>query len=308
MTIARDLLLRAADNEWLADQMSRRAFARRAVRRFMPGETLDDALQAAATLAAQRLGTLITQLGEGVTTASEAAAVRDHYLDAFDQISARKLPTAISVKPTQIGLGQSAAECRAHLVALADRAEATGATLWVDMEDSVYVDRTLDLYRAAIERHPRAGLAVQAYLRRTPGDLERLLPLKPTIRLVKGAYAEPPAIAFPDKREVDLAFFALGRQLLEAAAKGQATPIFGTHDMVLVERLVASARELGVPDGGYEIHMLYGIATQSQHALVSHGRVVKTLISYGSAWFKWYMRRLAERPANLWFVMRSVLR
>ncbi len=286
--------------------MSERAFARRAVRRFMPGETLEAALGAAEALAAQGLGTLLTQLGEGVTTEAAAAQVRDHYLEVFDRIRARNLPTWVSVKPTQLGLDQSLDSCRAHLLALADRAEATGSILWIDMEDSSYVDRTLELYRVVHARHPRAGLALQSYLRRTPRDLEGLLPLRPTIRLVKGAYAEPPTLAFAAKREVDLAYFALGRRLLETAAAGGAFPVFGTHDMVLVDRLVASARELGVADGHYEIHMLYGIGTANQHSLARHGRTVKTLISYGHAWFKWYMRRLAERPANIWFVMRSV--
>lgn len=307
MSLARSLLLRAAESPWLARQMSERAFAQRAVRRFMPGETLDAALAAAEALAAQGLGTLVTQLGEGIRLETEATAVRDHYLDVFDRIRARGLPTWISVKPTQLGIDLSLDACRAHLLALADRAEQTGSVLWIDMEESSYVDRTLELYRQVHARHPRAGLALQAYLRRTPGDLDALLPLRPTIRLVKGAYAEPAAMAFPAKREVDLAYYALGRRLLEAASRGEATPIFGTHDMVLVDRLVAAARELGVPDGKYEIHMLYGIATASQHALVGHGRTVRTLISYGSAWFKWYMRRLAERPANVWFAMKSVV-
>jgi len=306
-SIARSLLLQAANSPWLARQVSRRAFAQRAIRRFMPGETLDDALAAAEALAAQKLGTLVTQLGENLTRPEEAATVRDHYLEVMSRIHERGLPTAVSVKPTQLGLDFSPAECRAHLLALADRAEATGTTLWIDMEDSSYVDRTLDLYRAVLTKHPRGGLALQAYLRRTPSDLDALLPLKPTIRLVKGAYAEPPSLAFPAKRETDLAYYALGRRMLEAAAQGGATPIFGTHDMVLVDRLVEAARELGVPDGRYEIHMLYGIGTDHQHALVRHGRVVRTLISYGHAWFKWYMRRLAERPANVWFVMRSML-
>lgn len=305
-SIARSLLLQAANSPWLAHQMSKRAFARRAVRRFMPGEELEDALAAAETLATQKLGSLVTQLGENLTRPAEAVAVRDHYLHVLDRIRERGLPTEISVKPTQLGLDLSAESCRAHVLALAERAQATGTTLWLDMEDSRYVDRTLDLYRAVLERHPGGGLALQAYLRRTPADLDALLPLRPTIRLVKGAYAEPPSLAFPAKRETDLAFFALGRRLLEAAAKEQAKPIFGTHDPLLIDRLVATAHELGVSDGRYEVHMLYGIATERQHALVREGRVVRTLISYGHAWFKWYMRRLAERPANVWFVLRSV--
>jgi proline dehydrogenase len=307
MSIARSLLLQAADSPWLARQMSERAFARRAVRRFMPGDTLDDALAAARALAAHRLGSLVTQLGEGITKASQAEAVRDHYLEVFDRIRAAGLPTWVSVKPTQLGLDLSTSGCKAHLVALADRAERAGSLLWIDMEDSRYVDATLDLYRAVRERQPRAGLALQAYLRRTPADLEALLPLRPTIRLVKGAYNEPATLAFSDKRETNLAYYRLGRRLLEAAAAGSAFPVFGTHDRALIGRLVAAARELAVDDGKYEIHMLYGIATATQHALVSQGRVVKTLISYGQAWFKWYMRRLAERPANVWFALRSLV-
>jgi proline dehydrogenase len=306
MSIARTLLLQAADSPWLARQMSDRAFARRAVRRFMPGDTLGDALGAARTLTAQRLGSLVTQLGEGAVEASQADAVRDHYLEVFDRIRAAGLPTWVSVKPTQLGLDLSLPACKGHVLALADRAEASGSLLWIDMEDSRYVDQTLELYRAARERHPRVGLAIQAYLRRTPADLTGLLPLRPTIRLVKGAYNEPAAVAFTDKRETDLAYFGLGRRLLEAAAGGGAFPVFGTHDALLIDRLVAAARELAVADGKYEIHMLYGIGTATQLALASQGRTVKTLISYGPAWFKWYMRRLAERPANVWFALRSL--
>lgn len=307
MSIARSLLLQAANSPWLAHQMSERAFARRAVKRFMPGETLDDALGAAQSLATRKIGTIVTQLGEALTTAAEAEAVRDHYLEVFDRIKSRNLPTWVSVKPTQLGLDLSVDLCKSHLVALADRAEATGSILWLDMEDSRYVDPTLDLFRLVQTRHPRAGIAIQAYLRRTPADIEALLPLRPTIRLVKGAYMENPTVAFASKRETDIAYFDLGRKLLEVAARGGAFPIFGTHDTVLIDRLVAAAKELGVRDGAYEIHMLYGIKAAEQEALARQGHMVKTLISYGSAWFKWYMRRLAERPANVWFVLKNMI-
>jgi proline dehydrogenase len=308
MSLSRTLLLQAADSPWLASQMSRRAFARRAVKRFMPGEHLDDALRAAEGLAAQGLGSLVTQLGEGITRADQAEAVRDHYLEVFDRVRAGGLPTWVSVKPTQLGLNLSQTACEAHVAALADKAEATGSSLWIDMEESAYVDRTIALYRLARSRHRRAGIALQAYLRRTPGDLDALLPLEPSIRLVKGAYREPPTLAFAAKRETDLAYYALARRLLDAAAAGRCFPVFGTHDMLLVDRLVAAAREQGVADGAYEIHMLYGIGTGNQLALARQGHTVKTLISYGEAWFKWYMRRLAERPANIWFVVKSVVR
>jgi proline dehydrogenase len=307
MSVARSVLLALSHNRWLAHRVMRRPFARRAVRRFMPGEELEDALGAATTLAGEGLGAVLTQLGENLESLEEADAVRTHYLDAFDRIAARGLGAAVSVKPTQLGLDHSMDACAGHLEALARRAEATGSMLWMDMEDSSYVDRTLELYRAVRAGHARVGLALQAYLRRTPADLETLLPLRPIVRLVKGAYREPAQVAYPAKRDVDAAYAALAERLLVGAAAGSVLPIFGTHDLRLVERITRRAAELGVPDGDYEIHMLYGIRMADQRALVAAGRTVATLISYGAAWFPWYMRRLAERPANLWFAVRSLL-
>lgn len=306
MVLARKVLLSLAKNRWLADRVMTRPFAKRAVKRFMPGEQLSDALAASQALSADRLGSIVTRLGENLASPDEADAVRDHYLDVLSEISARKLNSHISVKPTQLGLDFSLDRCGSHMEVLATRAEAVGTIFWIDMEDSSYVDRTLDLYRRLKAKHPKVGLALQAYLRRTPEDLASLLPLSPIIRLVKGAYAEPAHVAFAEKRDTDLAFYELGCQLLAAAAKGQALPIFGTHDLLLVDRLVTKAASLGVQDGDYEIHMLYGIRMSEQRALAARGRTVKTLISYGSSWFPWYMRRLAERPANVWFVARSM--
>jgi proline dehydrogenase len=307
MSLARSLLLRAADSAWLADQMTRRTFARRAVRRFMPGEALDDALGAARTLQSAGMGTLVTHLGEALATREEAAEVRDHYLAVFDAVRQRGLSTWVSVKPTQLGLDLSPDLCRTYLLELADKAEQSGSSLWLDMEDSRYVDRTLELYRAVKARNRAAGIAIQAYLRRTAEDVDALLEVTPAIRLVKGAYAEPASVAFAEKTETDRNFFQVGRKLLEAAGRGQALPVFGTHDMSLVDRLVEAAGRMGLPNRAYEIHMLYGIRTADQQRLVREGRTVKVLISYGAAWFKWYMRRLAERPANVLFMMRSMV-
>ena len=306
MSIARNVLLRLSKSRWLAGRVMTRPFVKRAVKKFMPGEELGDALEAAEALRGRRLGTVLTKLGENLTAQGEADAVRDHYLEVIGQVAARRLDAHVSVKPTQLGLDFSQPSCAEHLAALARAAEAKGIYFWLDMEDSSYVDRTLELYRGLRARHERVGLALQAYLRRTPQDLAGLLPLRPTIRLVKGAYAEPPHVAFPAKRDTDLAYFDLAGQLLEAAAAGRALPIFGTHDMALVERIVGRAATLGVANGGYEIHMLYGIRMGEQAALAAEGRTVKTLISYGSSWFPWYMRRLAERPANVWFVAKSM--
>ncbi|MBV6521584.1 MAG: Proline dehydrogenase 1 [Gemmatimonadaceae bacterium] len=306
MSIARSLLLGASRSRWLAERFMRQPFARRAVRRFMPGEELSDALRAAGTLQGDGIGSLVTRLGESLTGESQADAVRDHYLAAFDEIHARGLPTRVSVKPTQLGLDLSIDACIGHLDALAAKAVQTGNELWIDMEDSSYVDRTLDIYRRLKARYAPIGLAIQAYLRRTPADIESLLPMHPIIRLVKGAYAEPPHVAFPAKRDVDLAFVAIAERLLEGASRAELTPIFGTHDMSIVRHVNARADALKLARTSYEIHMLYGIRATEQKQLVADGRTVKCLISYGAQWFPWYMRRLAERPANVGFVVRSM--
>jgi proline dehydrogenase len=305
MSLGRQIFLGASRNRWLAERFMRRPFARRAVKRFMPGEELADALSAARDLVPLKIGAIVTRLGETLTGDSETDAVRDHYDEAFRLIDAQQLPVVVSVKPTQLGLDQSFDVCLANLNTLAQRAVATKSQLWIDMEDSSYVDRTLDLYRRVKAKYEPVGLAMQAYLRRTPADLESLMGVRPIIRLVKGAYAELPHVAFPVKKDVDLAYTSLAERLLSAAAGGGALPIFGTHDMHIIEHLRSRASQLKVKAGGYEIHMLYGIRMMEQKRLAASGESVRCLISYGSQWFPWYMRRLAERPANAWFVVRS---
>lgn len=305
MSVARNALLRASKSAWLASQMTQRAFARRAVRKFMPGEQLGDALGAAAGLAPQRIGSIITRLGETLTGERNTAEVREHYLHALGEVAARQLPVQLSVKPTQLGLDSNPTTCAQEIGVLVERAEATGNFVWIDMEDSSYVDRTLDLFETLRGRYTRVGLCLQAYLYRTPKDLERLMPLKPAIRLVKGAYAESAAVAFPKKHDTDAQYVSLGESLLDASAGGNAFPVYGTHDMNIVHRLVGRATSMQLTGSQYEIHMLYGIRANDQRALAAKGIGVRCLISYGENWFPWYMRRLAERPANVWFVVKS---
>ncbi len=272
----------------------------------MPGEHADDALEAGAAIAASGRGLIFTQLGEAITSAEAAIAVRNHYLGFFDQIRARRLPAQVSVKPTQLGLDLSFAECERHLLALAAKAEETGSALWLDMEDSKYVDRTFELYVALKRNHPSTGVALQAYLHRAPNDLARLMPLKPVIRLVKGAYDEPKDIAFAKKADTDGAYYELASEMLNAARTGTCTPVFGTHDLGLIARITERAQSSGIGKDKYQIHMLYGIRDAAQRRLVAEGHIVKTLVSYGAAWYRWYMRRLAERPANVLFVVKSL--
>ena len=304
MSLARTLLLRASRSPWLAQQFRTRAFARRAVRKFMPGESLDEALSAAGILAKDNLGTVLTQLGEQVQNSAEATAVRDHYLQVFDQIRQRSLPAHVSVKLTHLGLDVGREACTRHVLDLAAKARADRTFLWIDMEEARYVDATLEIYRRARADGPGVGVCLQAYLRRTPQDLTALLPIGPAIRLVKGAYKESADLALQQKREIDAQYESLAGQLLDATGGGRASVVFGTHDLGLVDRIRSQAVDRKA-EGRYEVHMLYGIRTADQHALAHQGVKVRVLISYGSHWFAWYMRRLAERPANIWFVVRS---
>ncbi|MDA1081378.1 MAG: proline dehydrogenase family protein [Gemmatimonadetes bacterium] len=307
MPFGRGFFLALAKSSFLNDHVTQWGFVKRATKRFMPGETPEDAMAASAALAADGRGTIFTKLGEAVTEPSEAAAVRDHYVWLFDQIKTKGLPAHVSVKPTQLGLDIDPKLCAEYTMELAAKAHATGSILWIDMEDSSYVDRTIALYKQVKAAYADTGIAIQAYLLRTPKDIADLMPVNPIVRLVKGAYSEPAHVAFPRKADTDRAFYELSDTLLKAAAAGKCLPIFGTHDIALVGRIAARAQELGVAPGKFEIHMLYGIKDAEQQRLRADGHTVKTLVSYGSAWFKWYMRRLAERPANIGFVLRSML-
>ena len=272
----------------------------------MPGEDVGSALDAASTFAASGIGSVVTALGERVATRAEAEAVRNQYLEVFNAIRNRGLPTHVSVKLTHLGLDIDRALCAESVEAMATRAADTGTMLWIDMEESHYVDATLEVYREARRSHANTGVCLQAYLRRTPDDLESLLGIGGSIRLVKGAYAEPPEIAFAKKAETDAAYFEIALRML-AAATPQQPQVFGTHDLTLVDRIRAQATAKGLPKGAWEVHMLYGIKATAQRALATTGVSVRVLISYGAHWFPWYVRRLAERPANVWFVVRSLV-
>lgn len=308
----RGALLKASASPWLKSQLMRRRFANRAVRKFMPGEHLEDALDAAARFRQHGITTVITQLGENVTQRSQAEGVCQHYLHALEEVRARNLDSEPSVKLTQLGLDVSKDLCAQLLDTIAARASALGNYLWIDMEGSPYTDVTLEMYRAIRSKYPHTGVALQSYLRRSPQDLEQLLAIGGTVRLVKGAYRESPDIALQSRHEIDDAYFSLASRMLRSAADPGAgvqggRMILGTHDLKLLDRVSRFAEGNGIPRTAYEVHMLYGIRTADQIRLAKEGYMVRALISYGSAWFQWYMRRLAEKPSNLWFVVRSVV-
>src|ERR1051326_1305732 len=308
MSVMRKVLLAMSTSTFLREQATRRAFVRRSVSAFMPGERVEDALAAAATLKPQRINTILTRLGEGVTRLDEAERVTQHYLDTLDKVAAAGLDAQISVKHTQLGHDLDAAQCQRNLERICEKAERlANVPVWIDMENSPYVDPTIKLFRAARERYKGVGLALQAYLYRTSKDLEALIPLGPAIRIVKGAYLEPADIAFPNKADVDQNFYTLcARMLADDAIKAGSLLHIATHDVALANRLGAFIDERKIPQSAYEYAMLYGTPRGQQQRLAQAGRRIRVLISYGEYWYPWYMRRLAERPANVTFVLKNL--
>lgn len=304
MTVLRKVLLAGSENRWLREHAVRYPFARRAVKRFMPGETAEEALAAARALG---VGAVLTRLGENLKDSGEAAKVTAHYLEVLDRIHREKLDVEISVKPTQLGLDFSREECERHLRELAGRARELGNWVWVDMESTSCTDATLALYRRTRADFPNTGLCVQSYLYRTKDDVESLIELGSGIRLVKGAYLEPPDKAFPKKEDVDESYYRIAARLLSSDARAKGVrAIFGTHDPALIRRIEDLARAEGLSPDAIEFQMLYGIRRAEQVRLAAAGYRFRVLISYGEAWFAWYMRRLAERPSNVLFVLRSL--
>jgi proline dehydrogenase len=303
----RNALLALSTNAWMRDHATKTAFVRRSVSRFMPGEQIEDALRAAAELRPQGITTILTKLGENLTRVEEAEQVTLHYLDVLDRVAASGLDAQISIKPTQLGLDLDRGLCERNLDRLIERAEQRNNFVWIDMESSPYVDPTLELYRRSRAKTSRVGVALQAYLYRTAKDVESLVPLGASIRIVKGAYLEPPDIAFPKKADTDENYFSLCTRLLAPdARKPGALLHIATHDVPLADRLAAYIAAHNVPPTAYEFAMLYGIQRGQQARLAREGRRLRVLISYGEYWFPWYMRRLAERPANVWFVFRTM--
>ncbi len=307
MGLARNALLWVSDNTKLRRTLPRYAFIRRAVRRFMPGEELADALGAAGRLREGGINTVLTHLGENISQEAEAEQVRDHYIHALVEISSRGFDTHLSVKLTQLGIDQSEELCQRNLNLILESAGKHKNMVWIDMEQSRYVDRTISVYRKARAGFSNVGLCLQAYLYRTESDLQNLLPLAPAIRLVKGAYAEPADTAYQRKSDVDRNYIRLVASLL-AHAKGQGVRVgIATHDPSIIGWVIRKASEEGLSRDSYEFQLLYGIRTEDQRTLAGQGHRVRVLISYGTFWFPWYVRRLAERPANVLFVLRNLL-
>jgi proline dehydrogenase len=291
MGLARSLALWAVDNRWLREHLPRYRWVRRSVSRFMPGETLDDALGAATGLLERGQPTMITYLGENVTDLADADGVAEHYRDACRRIVDAGLQTEISVKPSHLGLDLDATSTFTRLDELAGAAQEHRNWLWLDMESYEYVEPTLELYRKLRAGHPNVGVCLQAYLKRTADDVDSLMPLDPTIRLVKGAYREPREVAFGSREVIDEAYRRLA--LLILARKGPVGRLaLGTHDVALVKQIEADVRARE----RFEVHMLFGIRQGDLLRMRDEGYETRSLISYGSNWYPWFMRRIAEKP------------
>ena len=302
MSLARNAILWAADNPWLREHLPSFRFVRRTVARFMPGETLDAALGAAARLANDDLPTIVTELGENVTTRKEAEDVADHYIDAYGAIADRGLDTEISVKPTHLGLDLDPDLAAETVERVAQGAEQRGSWLWLDMESSRYVQPTIDLFRKVRATRPNTGICLQAYLRRTPVDINDLMP-DASIRLVKGAYREHENLLVGDRQAIDESYRRLALRILEVMGPSERL-VLGTHDVDLVSRIEIDLKSRDE----FEIAMLYGIRSSDQVRLAGEGYTIRTLISYGTHWYPWFMRRIAEKPLeNVLLALRNFI-
>ena len=306
----RSALLWMARNERLAQTIPNLPFARRAVRRFMPGERVEDAFAAAERLRDERIGVLFTSLGENITTLDEVGTVVAQYhrvLETDDRRGHVVGPVELSIKPTQLGLEQDPEACLEHCRDIARSCARAGTWFWIDMEGSEYTERTLRLAEALMAEYDNVGIALQAYLKRSAADVQRLLPFKPAIRLVKGAYDEPATIAYRDGADVDANFLGLALMMAGPAARGEARLALGTHDVELIGQIRTITAAQGIDGEVLEVHMLYGIREQELRRLRDAGHPAYSLVAYGSAWYRWYMRRLAERPANVFFALRQLI-
>jgi proline dehydrogenase len=272
--------------------------------RFVAGETLNDAVAAARTVNKLGMTATLDFLGENVSTATDAQRARDAYLNVFDRIALEKLNANVSCKLTQLGLDLSVEFCEGMVLSIAERALAYESFLRIDMESSIYTQRTVELVKRVRTQSPAVGAVIQSYLYRSEPDIEDLLSYGCRIRLCKGAYKEPAEVAYPSKADVDANYVKLMRLLLSSGFYHG----IATHDPRMIAETIRWAAEKKIAKDEFEFQMLYGVRTDLQRQLVKDGFNLRIYIPYGRDWFPYFMRRLAERPANLSFFMRNFLR
>ncbi len=286
-------------------------FATRVTRRFVAGETLDDAIRVVRTLNAKGILASLDHLGENVHTEADANRAAGEYVELLDRIAQTGIKSNVSLKLTQLGLDIGEEICVNHMRRLLQHAQELGNFIRIDMESAAYTDRTLRVFRTLREEHgfTNVGVVLQAYLYRSEQDVRQLASEGANIRLCKGAYKEPPDVAFPDKADVDKSYVKLSQIYLDDAARAKGAHVaFATHD----DKMIAAAKECAashhIPNDQIEFQMLYGIRPQRQEELAAEGYRMRVYVPYGREWYPYFMRRLAERPANVWFLARSFFR
>jgi len=309
MPLTRDFFLALSRSERLRGMMVRFGPARAMARRFVAGETLEEAIAAVQALNGEGLLATLDHLGENVTSEIEARDAATEILDLLDAIEASGVRSGVSVKLTQLGLDLSPALAAESLERIVTRAAQAGCFVRIDMESYDYVQTTLDLFDELWERHQNVGVVIQSYLYRSDDDVARLVGMGASVRLVKGAYDEPPEVAYPDKADTDASFVRLAGQLFSEQAQASGVfPAIATHDTRLIDWTRDHTRQSGIPPDRFEFQMLYGIRRDLQRQLAAEGYRVRAYVPYGDQWYPYFMRRLAERPANVFFLLRNLFR
>ena len=302
----RSVLLWLSRNKIVRGWFTSLGFARRAARRFVAGETIDDAINVIRELNAQGIEATLDHLGENVETEADAARATEDYLKVLDAIGANGVRSHVSVKLTALGLDLGNELCRANVARILARAREIGAFVRIDMESTAYTDRTLALYRSLRTEYDNVGIVIQAYLYRTEADIAALCQEGAKVRLCKGAYQEPPDKSFPKKADTDANYIRMMKMLLSANARARGTrAAIATHDPRMIEATRQYTAEEMVPRADFEFQMLYGIRRDLQRELAAEHYGVRIYVPYGTEWYPYYMRRLAERPANVWFILSN---
>lgn len=309
MPVLRDIFLAFSTNAWVHKAVVAFPLSRRVTRRFVAGETLDEAIQVVRKLNQQNLRVTLDVLGESVKQESEARAAKDEYLRALEAIAANHVTSQVSVKLTQMGLDISPDLCLDNMRQILGKAKAIGSFSGIDMEDSTRTQATLNIYKTLREEFDNVGVAIQAYLYRSEADMRALRAMGANVRLCKGAYKEPPNIAFPSKKDVDANYLKLAQDYLNANG-GQDGAYLGlaTHDEKIINWSKEYIAAHGIGNDRFEFQMLYGIRPDLQRKLAAEGYTMRVYVPYGSHWYPYFMRRLAERPANVVFLVSNLFR
>lgn len=301
--LIRNFIFWLSTKKGVTDAIARRGMKYGFARRFISGESLDEAIAACAELNQQGRQISLNHLGENVHTEKEAVGVKDGYINMVRELAGRNVNGNISIKLTQLGLDISKTFCQQLTDEIAGTAKGLGQTIEMDMEGSAYTDVTLEIFENTRRKFDNVAVAIQAYLYRSAKDLERLAALAPKIRLVKGAYREPKDVAYQQKSDADANYCRLVDQLLD----GRFFPAIATHDPAMLDYARAGLAKRGRAAGSYEFQMIYGVRRDLQQQLRDQGHPLRIYVPFGTEWCPYFMRRLSERPANCWFIVRSLV-